>query len=97
MSDTNSAFNLNVGDLRFTLTFIDDDLRIPVVETLIFKEIVGTAGEDVRFVDVSHRLDDQVTGVKLEDFEDLVVDLDGLIEGLVRLRERLRPFEKLCQ
>ena len=87
---TNSAFKLSVGDLRFTLTFLDDALRIPVVQTLIFKEIAGPAEDDVRFLDVSHRLDDHVQGIGLDDFEDLVVDLDGLIAELVELRGRLR-------
>lgn len=80
--------DLRVGEVYFIVLCVDEDLRIPVIQTLIYTgERVRDNGEAfLSFRDLSSQDEESMFSVERQFAEDLLVDRTGLIS---RLKEYL--------
>ncbi len=82
-----SQADLVKGKPYFILLYADEDLGIPVVQTLIFEEKRCLGGGDVlHFTEIKPRDGDSSFVVKSEHFDELVCDLAGLIDRLSKMK-----------
>ncbi|MBA3487752.1 MAG: hypothetical protein H0T88_11300 [Lysobacter sp.] len=75
-----SEKDLVKGNAYFILLHADEDLKVPVIQTLIFNEKHGR--DEFHFTQIKSDDDGSLFVVKGEHLEELVVDRAGLIERL---------------
>lgn len=80
------AVDIEQGDIRFIVLFEDADLRIPIVQTLRFLHATQSdSGESLLiFMQIHSATKREKFFVRERDFDDLVLDSQGLLDTLQR-------------